>query len=147
MKKVIINQADKNEIKWVNSKYAEIGFVTSNPDNEFIIIAKVGNKNAGLGRLVKIDDNNIELGGIYTFPDFRGLRIAESIVRTLCEKNPYKVSTIWCLPFENLVNFYSKFGFKNYQKGSVPKQVEKKIEWCNSNNTYEKKVVLLYKDA
>lgn len=145
MNAVTVIQADRNEIDWINSKYTEIGFVKSNYDNEFIVIAKVENKNAGLGRLVKIDDKNIELGGIYTFPDFRGLRVAENIVSNLCNKNPYKESTIWCLPFENLLSFYSKFGFKNHYKGAVPEEVGKKLEWCNSNNRYEKKVVLLYK--
>ncbi|WP_378187552.1 GNAT family N-acetyltransferase [Aquimarina sp. W85] len=65
------------------SKYAEIDFIKSNFDNEYIVIAKVKNKNAGLGRLVKIDNKNIELGGIYTFPDFRGLGVAENIVKNL----------------------------------------------------------------
>lgn len=145
MKTVTVVQADKNEIEWINSKYAEIGFVKSNYYSEFIVIAKVGNNNAGLGRLVKIDENNIELGGIYTFPDFRGLKVAENIVSNLCDKNPYKESVIWCLPFENLLGFYSKFGFKKHQKEVVPQEVNKKLEWCNSDDKYEKEVILLCK--
>lgn len=53
---------------------------------------------------MKIDKNNIELGGIYAFPNFRGLRVAENIVHNLCEKNPFDESTIWCLPFERGLN-------------------------------------------
>lgn len=52
-------------------------------------------KSAGLGRLVKVDDKNIV-------------------------RNPYKKSTFWCFPFENLLAFYIlRFGFKNYLKGIV----------------------------
>ena len=146
MKTVTIIKAKKNEIDWINSKYAEVGFVNSNFHNEFIVIAKVENENAGLGRLVKIDNKNIELGGIYTFPGFRGLGVAENIVSNLCDKNPFEESTIWCLPFENLQGFYSKFGFKKPQKGTIPKRVEEKLKWCNSENKYQKKVMLLNKN-
>jgi len=121
--------------------------VKSNIDNEFIVIANVENKNAGLGRLVKIDNKNIELGGIYVFPNFRGLGIAENIVRSLCEKNPFKASMIWCLPFENLLDFYSKFGFEKYTNGKVPEEIMNKLKWCNSGEKYEKEVFLLYKNG
>lgn len=145
MKTVTVKQAEINEINWINAKYSEVDFVKSNYENEYIVIAKVGNENAGLGRLVKIDEDNIELGGIYAFPNFRGLGVAENIVRNLCEKNPFDASTIWCLPFENLLNFYSKFGFENCDNIKAPKEVTKKLEWCNSGNKYRKKVLLLCK--
>lgn len=146
MKKVTIKKAERSEIEWINSKYDEIGFVKSNYDNEFIIIAKVENEYAGLGRLSKIDDRNIELGGIYTFSEFRGLGVADKIVGALCSENTFGKSTTWCLPFENLLSFYSKFGFKNHLNETVPNEVAKKLEWCNSENRYEKKVMLLLKE-
>ena len=145
MKRVTVKQAVQNEINWVNSKYDEVNFVKSNFENEFIVIANVENEKAGLGRLVKIDDENIELGGIYVFPDFRGLGVAENIVRNLCEKNPFQAATIWCLPFENLLAFYSKFGFEKYTSGKVPEEISGKLEWCNSGDRYEKEVFLLSK--
>lgn len=145
MKTVIVKQAEKKETNWINAKYSEVDFVKSNYENEYIVIAKVGNENAGLGRLVKIDENNIELGGIYVFPNFRGLGVAENIVRNLCEKNPFYESTIWCLPFENLLNFYSKFGFENCKNKKAPKQLTEKLKWCNSENKYGKEVLLLCK--
>lgn len=86
MKKIIVQQAEQNEIDCVNSKYDEIDFVKSNFDNEFIVIVKVENEGAGIGRLVKIDAKNIELGGIYVLPNFRGLGVAEKIVHNLCKK-------------------------------------------------------------
>jgi N-acetylglutamate synthase-like GNAT family acetyltransferase len=145
MKKVVVKQAEKHEVDWVNSKYDEIGFVKSNIENEFIVIANVENKGAGLGRLVRIDHQNIELGGIYVFPEFRGLGVAENIVKNLCKSTPFEASTIWCLPFKNLLNFYSKFGFQKHETGTVPEEIIKKLEWCNSGNRYKKEVFLLYK--
>ena len=140
-----ITTAERNDLEWVNSKYAEINFVKSNFDKEFIAVARIENQNAGLGRLVKIDDKNIELGGIYTFPEFRSIGVAENIVAYLCKKNPFKQSIIWCLPFENLSDFYCRFGFEKYQDGDIPKEINEKLEWCNTNDKYKKKVILLYK--
>lgn len=145
MKAVTITTAKRNEIDWINSKYDDIGFVRSNYENEFIVIAKVENQNAGIGRLVKIDEENIELGGIYTFPNFRGLGVAKIIVESLCVKNPYRGSTIWCLPFANLLKFYSGFGFRDHQNGAIPKEIETKFDWCNSSDKYQNKVLLLCK--
>ena len=62
-------------------------------------------------------------------------------------ENPFKETTIWCLPFDNLLEFYSKFGFEKYNNKAVPDEVIKKFEWCNSNNNYEKEVLLLSKNS
>jgi N-acetylglutamate synthase-like GNAT family acetyltransferase len=145
MKTVTVRRAEKNEIDWINAKYSEVDFVKSDYENEYIVIASVENENAGLGRLVKVDSNNIELGGIYAFPNYRGLGVAENIVRNLCEKNPFGESTIWCLPFENLLNYYSKFGFEKCDNIKAPEKVVRKLNWCNSESKYEKKVLLLCK--
>lgn len=139
---IVVRQAEKDELTWVNSKYAEVGFVSSNFKNECIVIAEIENQKAGLGRLVKIDNQNIELGGIYVFYDFRKQGVAENIVSYLCKTNPFENATIWCLPFENLEVFYSKFGFvKN--RIIPPIAIAKKLAWCNT--TYDKKVLLLSK--
>ncbi|KZS41941.1 hypothetical protein AWE51_00415 [Aquimarina aggregata] len=147
MKAITVKQAAKEDINWVNSQYNTINFVSSNFENEFIIIAKVGNENAGIGRLVKIDPTNIELGGIYVLPDYRKLGVADAIVRELCNKKPFKQVAIWCLPFENLHDFYAKFGFKKFQNKEVPDEIISKLNWCNSDNKYGKKVILLYKEV
>ncbi len=145
MKTITVKQAEKNEINWINAKYGEVDFVKSNYESEYIVIAKVGNNNAGLGRLVKVDNKNIELGGIYVFPNYRGLGVAENIVRNLCEKNPFGETTLWCLPFENLLKFYTKFGFENRENIKAPEKVISKLNWCNSESKYGKKVILLCK--
>lgn len=147
MKTIRIKQAEKNEINWINVKYSEVGFVKSNYENEYIIIAKVENENAGLGRLVQIDSNNIELGGIYVFPNFRGFGVAEKIVQHLCEENSFGIATIWCLPFENLSNFYLKFGFRNCKHVKIPEKITQKLKWCNSESKYDEKVLLLCKTS
>lgn len=145
MKKVVVKQAEKNELNWINSKYSEVNFMESSYENQYIVIAKIENENAGLGRLIKINNDNIELGGIYAFPNFRGLGVAEKIVHNLCEKNPFDKSTIWCLAFENLMNLYSKFGFEPCDDIKAPEKITEKLEWCNSQSNYEKKVILLCK--
>lgn len=142
---VTVHQAKKQELDWVNEKYGEVDFVKSDYENEYIVVARVENENAGIGRLVKIDTNNLELGGIYVFPDFRGFGVAENIVRSLCENNPFGESTIWCLPFENLLDFYSKFGFEKCENITAPEKVVHKLNWCNLESNYEKKVLILCK--
>jgi hypothetical protein len=93
--------------------------------------------------LVFIDDQNIELGGIYVFEGYRGLKIADLIVSTLLKENPFLNSTIWCLPFQNLKSFYSKFDFKENLDLIPPEKVTQKLNWCNSN--YITKTLLLSK--
>ncbi|MBA6315994.1 GNAT family N-acetyltransferase [Cellulophaga baltica] len=145
MKKITIKSAKKDELSWINSKYNEVNFVASTFENEYIVIASVDNEKAGIGRLVRINNGHIELGGIYVFPNFRGLGVAENIVKNLCNQNPFLPITIWCLPFEKLSEFYAKFGFKNCSDTKVPEKIATKLEWCNSKSKYDEKVVLLCK--
>jgi len=145
MVEVKLRQAYTSEIDWVNRKYQEVNFVKSDYNNEFIVIAEIDGENAGLGRIVKIDEKNVELGGILVFPHFRGLGVAGHIVKALCDGNPFKKSVIWCLPFMNLLHFYTKFGFKLQADITAPKKIAEKLNWCNTDNKYEKEVLLLAK--
>ena len=142
---IAIKKAQKSDLYWINSMYKEVDFVASNFDNEYIVIALVNNQNAGLGRLVYIDNQNIELGGIYVFENFRGLKIADLIVSTLLKENPFQNTTIWCLPFENLLAFYQKFDFKENSENNPPEKVLHKLNWCT--HTYNKKTLLLSKKS
>ncbi len=144
MKEAHIRTAISHEIEWINEMYHTIGFAPSNFETEFIMIAEMNGEKCGLGRLVDIDDNNVELGGIYVLKEYRGSGIAEKIVSHLLE-NTIQNKNIWCLPFEHLQNFYLKFDFLD-QKGSdieVPGAIKLKYKWCNQN--YEDKVILLVK--
>ncbi|WFO16925.1 hypothetical protein M601_003870 [Cellulophaga baltica 4] len=67
MKKITIKSAKKDELSWINSKYNEVNFVASTFENEYIVIASVDNEKAGIGRLVRIDNGHIELGGFMYF--------------------------------------------------------------------------------
>ena len=147
MKNISVRQARPDEIDWINSKYDEVNFIHSNYLNDYIIIAYLENQKVGLGRLVQLDEKNIELGGIYVFPNYRRLGVAEKIVRSLCEDNPFSEMSMWCLPFEHLVDFYGKFGFsaKNIP-GEIPEKMKKKIDWVNSESKYEEKAVLLFQN-
>jgi N-acetylglutamate synthase-like GNAT family acetyltransferase len=143
IKQITLRPATAGDIPWINQQYREIGFVLSEFDTEFIVIANVGNRKAGIGRLVRIDDFNAELGGIYVLPDFRRMGVAEEVVGYLCDNNPFKQVTLWCLPFENLGGFYAKFGFTEHREGPVPKAVRNKLDWCNTGGKYDQKVILL----
>ncbi|ASS49481.1 MAG: hypothetical protein CHH17_12225 [Candidatus Fluviicola riflensis] len=146
MNEIKIRKAKEIEIEWINKKYAEVGFKKSVFENELIAIAEYESLNSGLGRIVKIDDVNYELGGMYVFEEFRNKGIAEKIVAFLIRSENFEDKHIWCLPFENLENFYAKFGFKMAEKTMIqtPKEITEKHNWCNK--TYEKKVLLMVKE-
>lgn len=136
-------RASKKDIEWVNNQYKQIGFVESDFDNEIIIIVEHEGKKAGVGRLVKLENNEVEMGGIYILDEFRGLSLARQLVETLLKTAAKeKLRTVYCLPFENLRNFYESFGFneiKSYR--DVNDSIIKKHEWCNDN--YDSSVLLL----
>ena len=122
----------------VNPYYEEIKFKHTAPADFQILLSLTG-KVAGMGRLVKIDEKNGELGGIYVLPDFRGQKLAEKIVSFLIEKNAYPV--LWCLPFEPLESFYRKFGFTDVLNQIVPREIQEKLDWCEGR--YPDKAILL----
>ncbi|WP_428741496.1 GNAT family N-acetyltransferase [Tenacibaculum sp.] len=144
MNTIIVRKAEKEEIDWVNTQYKSIDFKSSNFEKEYIVVAEKDGKKCGLGRLVKIDEQHVELGGIYVFDAYRGLGVADAIVHFLCNHNPFLNTIVWCLPFENLKDFYGKFGFDTHTL-TPPKEVVEKHEWCNTSGIYSKKVLLLSK--
>ncbi|MFW2746888.1 hypothetical protein ACN6QP_19145, partial [Acinetobacter baumannii] len=92
------------------------------------------------GRVVGIDANSGELGGIYVFPGNEGLGIARKVVDFLIKNSDF--SMLYCLPFAELEGFYGSMGFAAVKDmAQVPEAVLKKHEWCNSN--YDKPVLLL----
>lgn len=128
-----------NELAAVNRRYDEIGFVASH-EGELIVLASHDEKVLGQGRVVKIDAENGELGGIYVFPGNEGLGIARRIVDFLI-KNA-ELSILYCLPFAELEGFYRSMGFRPVTgMDKIPEAVTKKHQWCNV--TYDKPVLLL----
>ena len=131
--------ATSADLKAINKRYAEVDFVPSH-ENELIVLASIGNKTVGQGRVVSIDSNSGELGGIYVFPNNEGLGIARKVVNFLIKNSKYSV--LYCLPFAELESFYGSMGFTPVKDiAQVPQAVIKKYEWCNSN--YDKPVLLL----
>lgn len=137
-----IKKAKKSDLKWINSCYDQVNFIHSNFDTEFLAIAKVDLKNAGVGRLVVIDERTYELGGIYVTEEFRNLGVAAKIVNFLVEYSNNK--TTYCIPFKHLENFYKKFGFEECTSTiDIPEQIKEKFAFCK--NEYNEPVVLLIK--
>ena len=94
--------------------------------------------------MVKIDEENWELGGIFVDDNYRGLGVARAVVSYLCSETDLSYKNIWCLPFEDLNNFYHGFGFDN-PKVTPPESISEKHLWCNTLAGYTKKVLLLSK--
>ena len=142
---ITLREAEKNEINWINLKYQEVNFIESNFDNEFIVIAECDAKPCGLGRLIIIDNDNLELSGIYVFNDYRGLNISHEIIKFLLENHTFNQNIIWCLPFTHLKNNYFRVGFSEYKikKTNIPMKILEKYNWCSTN--YKSKVLLLNK--
>lgn len=125
-----LRRADESEMGWINQRYTEIGFVHSVFQREVIAIAEVDGEIAGLGRLVTIDENNLELGGMYVFETFRGQGVARKIVQFLL-KQALSSHTIYCIPFEHLIQFYREFGFRACSNAKeIPKELLEKYLWC-----------------
>jgi N-acetylglutamate synthase-like GNAT family acetyltransferase len=119
-----------SEIEWVNQCYEKVGFLPSNPKNEIIVIAELNGEKVGVGRLVIVDEKNLELGGIYVLEPFRGRGIAKKLVKFLIQ-NIEPFQTIFCIPFEHLISFYQQYGFAPCVDFSiVPEKVLKKYHWC-----------------
>lgn len=144
MKKIYVRKATLEDIEWVNTTYRNIDFVLSDYTTEYIALAEVEGVKCGLGRVVTIDEGNVELGGMYVLDQFRGMGIAEQIILHLLQ-NHEQYKKIWCLPFEHLQHFYNKFGFLDQKTHDykIPDKIYDKHKWCNQN--YTKDVLLLVK--
>jgi N-acetylglutamate synthase-like GNAT family acetyltransferase len=136
-----IRKAYAEEEQWVNERYKEIGFVPSNVGRELVAVAEHEGSRAALGRLVPVNADCAELGGIYVLQEFRGLGIATELVDYLLrEGTTYK--KIFCLPFAHVEHLYLALGFRRYDGAeNVPQEIQRKHRWCN--NHYEHGTLLL----
>lgn len=101
-----IQMATSNDLEWINNQYDSIGFVRSDLKRDKVAIITYNNEYAGVGRLVQIDEDTLEMGGIYILPQFRGLQLAGDLVSFLVETaKKLQVPNVYCLPFEELENF------------------------------------------
>ena len=140
-----IRTAKRSEIEWVNKCYDEVEFVHSSFDKEIIAIAEFNNQNAGIGRLVRINSDSLELGGMYVFDVFRGNGIARKIVEFLLQ-HVQPTQMVYCIPFEHLVPFYKQCGFApctNLEQ--APKDLLEKYQWCKEKYTQPTSLLVLEK--
>ncbi|MBS9806215.1 GNAT family N-acetyltransferase [Bacillus toyonensis] len=138
-----IQLATSNDLEWINNQYESIGFVRSDLKRDTIAIITYNNEYAGVGRLVQIDEDTLEMGGIFILPKFRGLQLAGELVSFLVETaKKSQTQNINCLPFEELENFYKKYGYTevNTTKDVFHPIILKKYKWCLDN--YDKNVLL-----
>lgn len=83
------------------------------------------------------------MGGIFILPKFRGLQLAGQLVSFLVQTaKKLQILNVYCLPFEELENFYKKYGYTEVDttKEVVPPIILKKYNWCLEN--YDKHVLL-----
>lgn len=133
--------ATDQDIEWVNRCYANVDFLPSNLAEDKVMIASVNGCDAGIGRLVPLDRDIWELGGIYTLPEFRKQGVAAMLVQGLLKEAAN--CTAYCIPFAELKTFYISFGFQEYT-GSyqrLPKKLSHKLSFCQTQ--YAKPVSLL----
>ncbi|WP_232290939.1 GNAT family N-acetyltransferase [Bacillus cereus] len=127
----------------MNTEYESIGFVPSDLKRDKVAIITYNDEYAGVGRLVQLDEDTIEMGGIFILPKFRGLQLAGELVSFLVETaKGLQVQNVYCLPFEELESFYKKYGFNdvNTPKEEIHPIILKKYSWCLEN--YDKHVLL-----
>lgn len=138
-----IRQARINEVDWINKKYEEIGFLHSNISSEVVAIGEIGDQKVGLGRMVTLDSNNLELAGIYVFEPFRKMGIAGKIIEFLM-KYRQKNQNVYCIPFSKLTKFYESFGFVICKPNKeIPKAILDKCKWCEKSHKAMVEVLIL----
>ncbi|RIJ34232.1 GNAT family N-acetyltransferase [Pontibacter oryzae] len=136
----LIRLATPQDMPWINAQYRTVQFQESELHHEIILLATNGGQPAGMGRLVKVSDEVLELGGMFVCEPYRGSGLARKLVKALLEKAGPK--TIYCLPFAHLRAFYESCGFEPVaDHASVPGKVLEKWTWCNQ--TYPDKTLLL----
>ncbi|MBC6973076.1 GNAT family N-acetyltransferase [Bacillus sp. Xin] len=138
-----IKFASLEDLEWINCQYEDAGFVPSDLKKDKVAIITYNGEYAGLGRLVYIDHNTIEMGGIYILPKYRGYKLAGDLVSFLVnEAKQSNIPNIYCIPFEELETFYKRYGFKevNINQETVPTAILAKYKWCLQE--YDKNVLL-----
>ncbi|WP_433772357.1 GNAT family N-acetyltransferase [Bacillus wiedmannii] len=138
-----IQLATSKDLDWINKQYESIGFVPSDLKRDKVAIITYKGEYAGVGRLVQIDGETMEMGGIFIAPKFRGVQLAGELVSFLVQTaKESHIQNVFCLPFEELKNFYKKYGFTEIDTTQkvVHPIILKKYNWCLK--IYDKHVLL-----
>lgn len=143
---IAIRPAQGADEPWIQSRYAELGFLPSDFERELVLIAIRGAERTGVGRLVPLGGQDAELGGIFVVEPFRRMGIADRIVSRLLEEGQ-RYRRVYCLPFAPLAPFYGRHGFREICAGelSPPDSILRKHVWCQRN--YSEKTLLMVHDS
>ncbi|MCB0404316.1 MAG: GNAT family N-acetyltransferase [Bdellovibrionales bacterium] len=123
-----VRLAIEEDHPWINNRYEQAGFLASNFSKETIAVAEIDGRKAGVGRLIPIDDNSFELGGIYVEEFFRGTGVAKSVIDFLLARAKSKI--VYCIPLAHVVDLYRSIGFSEMDPTKVPQEVLDKFKWC-----------------
>lgn len=129
--------ARPDEEAWINARYDEVAFQHSDLTRDLQIIAEVDGQPAGIGRLVPLSEDAVELGGMLVFDPFRGRGVAKKIIEELLRHANGR--EVYCIPFADLEPIYASAGFARTDR--APEKAVAKVEWCN--RTYGRGVVLM----
>jgi GNAT superfamily N-acetyltransferase len=134
--------AGANDLHWINERYREVAFLPSK-GSDLVVVATVDGEDAAVGRLVPIEDDVAELGGILVFEAYRGRGIAPRLIGELISRS--KVTRLYCIPFTKLNSLYAGCGFavQDVEAGSVPGEIREKYDWCRRE--YAEPVTLMAK--
>ena|SRR5215468_10365707 len=104
--------------------YASIEFEHGAADD--VLVAEHEGERVGLGRLVPVAADTVELGGIWTDERHRRLGVAALVVRALLDRAAGR--RVYCIPFRALAGYYKRFGFVDAPLDeTVPRVVAAKL--------------------
>ncbi len=141
---VTIRRAREDELDFVNLLYRRADFVASDAD-DIVLIAEVACERVGVGRLVPVGDDAVELGGMYVVDAHRGGGLGRAIVARLVLEAGARA--IWCIPYTHVAGLYRSFGMVDAVPGEPepPPAVAEKLRFCRAR--YATSVVLLHRAA
>jgi predicted N-acetyltransferase YhbS len=124
-----LRQATAADQSWINAAYDSVHFQHSDLSRDLMVVAELDGEHAGIGRMVPLSDDAVELGGMLVFDQFRGRGLALRIVEELLHHANGR--TVYCVPFSDLEPVYAKAGFVVCgEEGELPSKLREKLDWC-----------------
>src|SRR5262245_35419811 len=119
-----------DERDWASALYRAIRFAVT-PPGAIALVAELDGARVGLGRLVALAPDVLELGGIWTDEAVRGRGIARAMVSALLARRAHigSVGPLWCIPFAHLSAFYESCGFA-VSAPPYPPAIAAKVDDC-----------------
>src|SRR6266702_6358102 len=134
-----VRSATPADRPYIDAAYRAIDFAACAPDDELVVADDAGAP-IGIGRLVPLGGDAVELGGIFVEPAARRAGVAAAVVRALLERAGGR--RVFCVPFSHLVDYYKRFGFVDCPvDAAVPAGIHAKLRFCQSR--YPDTVVVL----